>query len=503
MGDGLIAVAGTAFDAWEFYYPYDQRIDKTSPLLAKAINEVLETAGFSTPRSNGKVHIVGHSMGGLVTRDLLLSPQNYGGNIGKFLILGTPNHGSYGAYRKYEGDILSSVANFLGKGGDEHAPAFYQLAIASEYMYDLNVDRPAQYQNFSYLNLVDEMLVIAGTDGYLKGFHSEIEDQDDGVVAVASTNMLEEGVPLVTVDLAHTDNDGANIKVQTGPELRSFMVNEDYLSRPAGTNFTSVWTPQGLQFPASVAAIPFVTEASIFTMRFQGANQTINFAGFDLDDLHLNVDENNSVIFVRDESGLGFGVETFDFQWANTRLGPTANYFAKAPRSKNVGFDVAEGTYRIDFTKLAWPDEVTYKVINDGVTITNMQTTMADVLLSTGEFNIFNADDYLAGEAVPGKNGQADRQYLIDAGVDQMVIVLSNAIESAPFDFVLTNPIGEVIDPVDAGLRVGYEYKENTDAGFAFYYVPRRCREYGRPHLTINSRAPGSMCLSLARVRSS
>jgi hypothetical protein len=68
-----------------FNYDWRQPIKNNSPLLANFINSITLIGG-------GKVNIVGHSMGGLITEDYL---QNNGGEkISKYVAVGVPNKGS-------------------------------------------------------------------------------------------------------------------------------------------------------------------------------------------------------------------------------------------------------------------------------------------------------------------------------------------------------------------------------------------------------------------------
>ena len=78
-----------------FFYPDDQNIDASSQLLFKNLSSL----SFSGP-----VVLVGHSMGGLVARHMLVDPGiNYAGSralervpeINEFIMVGTPNHGAF------------------------------------------------------------------------------------------------------------------------------------------------------------------------------------------------------------------------------------------------------------------------------------------------------------------------------------------------------------------------------------------------------------------------
>jgi len=79
-----------------FEYPNDGPIAESADLLAAALSDA-RLAGIE------HVDVVAHSMGGLVTRDVLTRPAYYNGEggggdrypaIDRFIMLGTPNHGS-------------------------------------------------------------------------------------------------------------------------------------------------------------------------------------------------------------------------------------------------------------------------------------------------------------------------------------------------------------------------------------------------------------------------
>jgi pimeloyl-ACP methyl ester carboxylesterase len=136
-----------------FEYPNDGPISESADLLADSL-EQLKAAGVD------RVDVVAHSMGGLVTRDVLTRPAYYAGDgsagkaarfpaIDRLIMLGTPNHGSKWArlrtlselrehfYRAWEGE----TGWFSGFDADGAGEAGVDLLPDSDFLRRLN-DRP-------------------------------------------------------------------------------------------------------------------------------------------------------------------------------------------------------------------------------------------------------------------------------------------------------------------------------------------------------------------------
>ncbi|MGB8528477.1 MAG: alpha/beta fold hydrolase [Rhodoplanes sp.] len=83
------------------FFPYDWRQDIAG--LGKSL------AGQITADGSKKVHLVAHSMGGLVARALLLQKPK---NLGRIITLGTPNYGSFSPIQAFRGShsVVNKVA---------------------------------------------------------------------------------------------------------------------------------------------------------------------------------------------------------------------------------------------------------------------------------------------------------------------------------------------------------------------------------------------------------
>jgi pimeloyl-ACP methyl ester carboxylesterase len=143
--------AGYQNDCTIFPVPYDWRMDindAAREYLKKWIEEAKRIAGTS------KVNIIAHSMGGLVTRAYIQSGL-YGDDIGRFAMVGTPNHGSSLTYYMVEGgdpgladavasktnfDNISFLLNFYQATSDLMYKTYHWLPLARDgYLHDLQI----------------------------------------------------------------------------------------------------------------------------------------------------------------------------------------------------------------------------------------------------------------------------------------------------------------------------------------------------------------------------
>lgn len=174
------------------YFPYDWRKPNAetatgagNSLLSK-IDEVKARTG------KAKVNIVAHSMGGLVARAYIQSPQ-YRGDVHKLALVGTPHKGAVEAYYIWEG----------GKVNDPVKKAILLAVLAS---YDGTMDGWTYIH--TYTPSVKELLP---TFDYLKNFYTGSP--------IWESSMVEQNLWLKGL------NDGINQLLASGVEIRCFVGN--------------------------------------------------------------------------------------------------------------------------------------------------------------------------------------------------------------------------------------------------------------------------------------
>ncbi len=108
------AVASEGFSVARFEYPNDQAIADSADLLAQDLRHLHD-------RGVRSVDLVCHSMGGLVSRDVLTRKEYYDGttldvnaypDVQRFIMLGTPNLGSPWAKYRIVAEVREQVARF-------------------------------------------------------------------------------------------------------------------------------------------------------------------------------------------------------------------------------------------------------------------------------------------------------------------------------------------------------------------------------------------------------
>jgi hypothetical protein len=217
------------FNVWLMHYPNDQPIVESARLFFEALQGLKQ-------RDIDRISIVAHSMGGLVSREMLTSPEiGYKASekerrvpeVLEFIMVGTPNHGSQLARFRVLTEIrdqwvrlTKGEANWLGGILDGAGEAKIDLLPGSRFLTELNA-RPHPEGI--------EMLIIAGVTSpwsetdinrWVGSLRQKVPDDNqkwvdelgqnmialtdglgDGLVTVESTRLA--GVPHRTVDGTH------------------------------------------------------------------------------------------------------------------------------------------------------------------------------------------------------------------------------------------------------------------------------------------------------------
>ncbi len=480
-GENMVEALNEEYDTWQFYYPYDQPIQESSPLLGKALEQLTTADGLVQYEPlDSRVNVVTHSMGGLVARWLVQS-EFYQEKIERLLMMGPPNHGSFSTYRF----LYTGIGGIIGKyylEKDEDAPAYRQMIPGSQFTYHLNNSAPQALHGEESINTT--YLVLAGTDGYPTG-HSEIADQDDGLVAVSSASLLNYGVPLATVDLRHTGNGGSNLKEEAGSIILRFL--RDYANpsdyEKLGEDVTGFWSDQHSSPQAG-----FNLDEGILTLTIPGS-EVNRIAVYQECDLYGQ--ENGGC----EAFELKLGADGSD-RWDNAnstpsvrahnfmqRVGSRSNYFSLNTDGLNdIGFDFPEGRFRITIEKSngvgSWDPFWT----NHPFRFSHLQTTMDTLHLSVSELTILNSNSAALALAASGGTTASvsavgitsalhESRFYVDATIDSLVFWLAGFESESDHNLQLILPSGTVIDSTAAKGRQDMEYKQNLSAGFAFYYV--------------------------------
>lgn len=135
------------YEVWIMNYPNDQSVTRSSLLFFEQLQKLAQK-GIST------VSIVAHSMGGLVTREVLTNPEfsyrqlarnNQLPKIAHFIMVGTPNHGSHLVRMRFFLEIREQFVRFVEGNGsvltgifDGAGEAKADLLPGSHFLTELN-----------------------------------------------------------------------------------------------------------------------------------------------------------------------------------------------------------------------------------------------------------------------------------------------------------------------------------------------------------------------------
>lgn len=463
------------FDIWQFYYPYDQQIELSGNLLGDAIQRV-QNYGYSD-----RVNIVAHSMGGLVTRSLIQSPD-YQHNIRKFLMLGTPNHGSHSTFRlSHHGDYpASTILNSMFVGTDTDSPAVKQLYPGSAFLTNLNSQVPNEL--YTGAPKANTYLVVAGTTNEAHWLLSSREIlspsyMDDMVVSLPSASLLDGGIPLATVSVNHLGLCG---NTPMGIPLLFRKMNPGYLynffndsyqanSNPFGNSVTNFWSSAPIPSQqASNTNVQFGAQLNSDCIDVERSGMTLKLKFTDYESSINAIDRGTKNRLIRSESDGNSNKSYYFMEQVNTLLGiatgsgltgnfPTGNYLLRLQNRKSK----------------------TFKTVQNTLPINNAISSSIFISLTPGEkaiANLTNSTVYSQSNKMRDSSNRTltEEQYYIDASIDSLVFYIGGEEGIAGFaehSAYLIDPENTIIDQSYAAVSPDVDFSEDIEAGFAYYYV--------------------------------
>jgi len=223
------ALAEEDFDVWLMEYPNDQPVVESARLFFDELQD-LETLGIR------RISIVAHSMGGLVSREMLTRPEfDYATavtdglvpEVGKLIMVATPNHGSqlarvrvFGETRDHLVRLMKGEASWLGMILDGAGEAKIDLLPGSRFLTELNARPHPEGLEMSVISGISSPWNEQDIDRWVDSVRQQLSHENgewadrlgetlismthglgDGLVTVESSRL--EGVPHHTVDGTH------------------------------------------------------------------------------------------------------------------------------------------------------------------------------------------------------------------------------------------------------------------------------------------------------------
>ncbi len=188
------------FDAWHSHVGWAQRLDVRAASLRRTVEKVLYTTGAE------RVHIIGHSMGGLDARRMLFNHRNdeIAKKVASVTTIGTPHHGS-------------PVADFCV----QHCPAlFTRPRLGLDGVYDLQTTACAAFNALAgdwERSCGVRFQTHAGAKSWPSVFTpllpswklvNAVEGANDGLVSVASAKWRDECFVEPVLEMDHLNQVG-------------------------------------------------------------------------------------------------------------------------------------------------------------------------------------------------------------------------------------------------------------------------------------------------------
>jgi len=223
------ALAEEGLDVWLMEYPNDQPVVESARLFFDELKG-LDTLGIR------RISIVAHSMGGLVSREMLTRPEiDYATavtdgivpEVAELIMVATPNHGSqlarvrvFGETRDHLVRLMKGEASWLGMILDGAGEAKIDLLPGSRFLNELNARPHPEGLEMSIIAGISSPWNEQDIDRWVGTVRQQLSEENrewadklgetlismthglgDGLVTVESTRL--EGVPHRTVDGTH------------------------------------------------------------------------------------------------------------------------------------------------------------------------------------------------------------------------------------------------------------------------------------------------------------
>src|SRR3989344_5199098 len=201
---GLVArfeVAGYVKNHDVFVAYYDWRHPNK-----QSAEEFLAPIIAQAKEQTGQVDIVAHSMGGLLAQAYMDSDDYAPGEIGKFVMLGTPNKGASEAYLPWEGGVLPKTWDWLFRGYVNWIEGNLKIANHKQ-----DIQNPAGYRlllqslHDNLANIINDgvdITTIAGSGGNTLG---TVALAGDPTPEDNTLDRWRDGHPVEEVPLPNTD----------------------------------------------------------------------------------------------------------------------------------------------------------------------------------------------------------------------------------------------------------------------------------------------------------
>jgi pimeloyl-ACP methyl ester carboxylesterase len=206
------------YDAWEFYYPPEDDNSQIALMLRNVVDVLYDSFYKTMP-----INLVTHSMGGLIAMQYFTNSSfDEKNKVGKVLLIDPPIHGSLTANNFYLSNNLLQNLGGWKTGKDRFAPAYRDLSIGSDFLYNLNI---RTWDN----TIIDKTFVIIGLtrNNYVlpNFFHIEAGNHSDGVVSFSSASLLDKGIGFAGFYGNHDDGKFSNINVEDKDFLSDLIDN--------------------------------------------------------------------------------------------------------------------------------------------------------------------------------------------------------------------------------------------------------------------------------------